>query len=79
MEGRLLAALRVLLASDMETAQKHDLNTLKSLSAEAPLGIAKRSSCFPHHYRALCDCIRTLPNQNNGGRIRIERGCLGFN
>ncbi|KAF5750117.1 histone-lysine N-methyltransferase setd3 isoform X2 [Tripterygium wilfordii] len=39
-EGRLLAALRVLFASDAETVQKHDLNTLKSLSAEAPLGIA---------------------------------------
>lgn len=46
MEGRLLAALRVLLASDMETAQKHDLNTLKSLSAEAPLGIANEVAAF---------------------------------
>jgi hypothetical protein len=45
-EGRLLAALRVLLASDMETAQKHDLNTLKSLSAEAPLGIANEVAAF---------------------------------
>lgn len=39
-EGRLLAALRVSLAVDMETVQKHDLETLKSLSAEAPLGIS---------------------------------------
>ncbi|KAA8529002.1 hypothetical protein F0562_033510 [Nyssa sinensis] len=38
-EGRLLAALRILLASDMETVQKHDLGTLKSLSVEAPLGV----------------------------------------
>ncbi|RZC61487.1 hypothetical protein C5167_023225 [Papaver somniferum] len=38
-EGRLLAALRVLLATDVETVEKHDLNTLKSLSVEAPLGI----------------------------------------
>lgn len=37
-EGRLLAALRVLLASDMESVKKHNLNTLKSLSIEAPLG-----------------------------------------
>ncbi|KAK9705300.1 hypothetical protein RND81_07G046300 [Saponaria officinalis] len=37
-EGRLLAALRVLQASDVETACKHDLNTLQCLSAEAPLG-----------------------------------------
>ncbi|KAL5760923.1 hypothetical protein ACOSQ2_019761 [Xanthoceras sorbifolium] len=45
-EGRLLAALRVLLASDVETVQKHDLNTLKSFSAEAPLGIANEVAAF---------------------------------
>ncbi|XP_075660189.1 uncharacterized protein LOC142630018 [Castanea sativa] len=45
-EGRLLAALRALLASDMETVHKHDLNTLKSLSAEAPLGIANEVAAF---------------------------------
>ncbi|XP_043695423.1 actin-histidine N-methyltransferase [Telopea speciosissima] len=39
-EGRLLAALRVLLASDMESVQKYDLNTLKLVSAEAPLGVS---------------------------------------
>ncbi|XP_057481085.1 uncharacterized protein LOC130768097 [Actinidia eriantha] len=39
-EGRLLAALRVLLANDKEAVQKHDLSTLKSLSVEAPLGIS---------------------------------------
>ncbi|XP_054825106.1 uncharacterized protein LOC129322761 [Prosopis cineraria] len=39
-EGRLLAALRVFLASDMEAVQNYDLKTLKSLAAEAPLGIA---------------------------------------
>ncbi|KAF2303176.1 hypothetical protein GH714_014373 [Hevea brasiliensis] len=45
-EGRLLAALRVLLTSDMETVQKHDLDTLKSLSANAPLGIANEVAAF---------------------------------
>ncbi|KAG8637541.1 actin-histidine N-methyltransferase [Manihot esculenta] len=45
-EGRLLAALRVLLASDMETVEKHDLDTLKSLSANAPLGIANEVAAF---------------------------------
>lgn len=38
-EGRFLAALRVLLAADKEIVNQHDLNTLKSLSVEAPLGI----------------------------------------
>ncbi|KAK3222229.1 hypothetical protein Dsin_009254 [Dipteronia sinensis] len=52
-EGRLLAALRVLLASDVETVRKHDLNTLKSLSAETPLGIANEVAAF-HIIIALC-------------------------
>ncbi|KAG2701537.1 hypothetical protein I3760_06G050200 [Carya illinoinensis] len=45
-DGRFLAALRVLLASDMDTVHKHDLNTLASLSAEAPLGIANEVAAF---------------------------------
>ncbi|PQM42954.1 protein PLASTID TRANSCRIPTIONALLY ACTIVE 14-like [Prunus yedoensis var. nudiflora] len=45
-EGRLLAALRVVLASDMETVQKHDLDKLKSISVEAPLGIANELAAF---------------------------------
>lgn len=39
-DGRLLAALRVLLSVDEEMVQKQDLNVLKSVSAEAPLGAA---------------------------------------
>ncbi|KAF8407594.1 hypothetical protein HHK36_006728 [Tetracentron sinense] len=39
-EGRLLAALRVLLTNDMEKVQKHDLSGLKDLSVEAPLGVS---------------------------------------
>ncbi|KAF3432118.1 hypothetical protein FNV43_RR26857 [Rhamnella rubrinervis] len=45
-EGRLLAALRVLLTSDMETVEKYDLETLKSLSVEAPLGIENERAAF---------------------------------
>lgn len=35
-----MAALRVLLSTDKEAVERNDLNTLKSLSAEAPLGIS---------------------------------------
>lgn len=42
----MLAALRVLLSSDMETVHKHDLDTLKSFSADAPLGIANEVAVF---------------------------------
>ena len=45
-EGRLLAALRVILSNDMESVQKCDLNVLKSLSAEAPLGVANEVATF---------------------------------
>nr|XP_015895374.2 actin-histidine N-methyltransferase [Ziziphus jujuba var. spinosa] len=45
-EDRLLAALRVLLASDMQSVEKHDLETLKSLSVEAPLGIENEIAAF---------------------------------
>ncbi|CAH8381678.1 unnamed protein product [Eruca vesicaria subsp. sativa] len=39
-EGRLLAAIRILLSSEMVEVEKHDLDTLKSLSSTASLGIA---------------------------------------
>lgn len=45
-EDRLLAALRVLLANDKQIVEKHDLDTLKSLSAEAPLGVANELAAF---------------------------------
>ncbi|KAL3510476.1 hypothetical protein ACH5RR_029877 [Cinchona calisaya] len=45
-DGRLLAALRVILSNDKEAVDKHDLNTLQSLSAEAPLGISNEVAAF---------------------------------
>ncbi|CAN4089587.1 unnamed protein product [Withania somnifera] len=38
-EGRLLAALRVVLSNNEEAVKQHDLEVLKLLSVEAPLGI----------------------------------------
>ncbi|XP_073010064.1 uncharacterized protein [Typha latifolia] len=37
-DGRLLAALRVLLTTDVKTVERHDLSTLMSLREETPLG-----------------------------------------
>ncbi|XVE85478.1 hypothetical protein DITRI_Ditri17bG0093600 [Diplodiscus trichospermus] len=45
-EGRLLAASRVLLSNDLELVQSYDLSALKSLSAEAPLGVANEVAAF---------------------------------
>lgn len=45
-EGRLLAALRVFLSNDKETVQKTTLDTLKSLSVEAPVGLSTEVAAF---------------------------------
>lgn len=45
-EGRLLAALRVLLCNEREAVEKHDVDTLKSVTAEAPLGISNEAASF---------------------------------
>ncbi|KAH0728858.1 hypothetical protein KY290_004424 [Solanum tuberosum] len=45
-EGRLLAALRVVLSNDEEAMKQHDLETLKSLTVEAPLGISTEVSAL---------------------------------
>uniref|UniRef100_A0A1J3IHK0 Histone-lysine N-methyltransferase setd3 n=1 Tax=Noccaea caerulescens TaxID=107243 RepID=A0A1J3IHK0_NOCCA len=45
-EGRLLAAIRILLCGELREVEKHDLDTLKSLSAIAPLGIANEIAVF---------------------------------
>lgn len=45
-EGRLLAALRVVLSNDEEAVKQHDLETLKSLTVEGPLGISTEVSAL---------------------------------
>lgn len=45
-EGRLLAALRVFLSNDKEAVEKTSLDTLKSLSIEAPLGLSAEIAAF---------------------------------
>ncbi|PIN01661.1 N-methyltransferase [Handroanthus impetiginosus] len=45
-ENRLLAALRVLLSNDKEAVEKQDLDTLKSITAEAPLGTSIEAPVF---------------------------------
>ncbi|XBI48348.1 hypothetical protein VPH35_112113 [Triticum aestivum] len=52
-DGRLLAALRVLLAADPEAVGKHDLKTLMSLGAKAPLGPTVEASAL-RTVLALC-------------------------
>ncbi|KAL0695458.1 hypothetical protein Bca4012_062638 [Brassica carinata] len=45
-DGRLLAAIRILLSGELVEVEKHDLEALKSLSSIAPLGIANEIAAF---------------------------------
>ncbi|KAL8520856.1 hypothetical protein ACS0TY_011418 [Phlomoides rotata] len=45
-EDRLLAALRVLISNDREVVEKQDLDTLKSITAESPLGVANEAAAL---------------------------------
>ncbi|XP_042469018.1 actin-histidine N-methyltransferase-like [Zingiber officinale] len=45
-DGRLLAALRTLLSDDKETAEKHKLETLMTLSDDFPLGVSTEISAL---------------------------------
>ncbi|XP_042019397.1 actin-histidine N-methyltransferase-like isoform X1 [Salvia splendens] len=45
-EDRLLGALRVLLCNDREAVEAVDMKTLKSVTAEAPLGISNEAAVF---------------------------------
>ncbi|XVF43567.1 hypothetical protein PTKIN_Ptkin02bG0050200 [Pterospermum kingtungense] len=65
-EGCLLAALGVKLLNDMESVVRHDLNVLKSLSAEASLGAANELDDFRTYYCTLCHFTGTLPHEDDG-------------
>ncbi|ESR61410.1 hypothetical protein CICLE_v10015103mg [Citrus x clementina] len=73
-EGRLLAALRVLLASDSETVQKHDLNTLQSLSAEAPLGITNEVAVFRTIIALCAIALEHFPTKIMEDESLLEQG-----
>ncbi|WJX54361.1 hypothetical protein P8452_40254 [Trifolium repens] len=76
-EGRLLAALRVLLASDMETVQKHDLNTLKSLDAEAPLGVANDIAVFRTLIALCVIALEHFPTKLVDDETLLKQGASG--
>ncbi|OIW10083.1 hypothetical protein TanjilG_21920 [Lupinus angustifolius] len=73
-EGRLLAAMRVLLASDMESAQNYDLNSLKSLSAEAPLGVATDIAVFRTLIALCVIALGHFPSEVTDDVSLLEQG-----
>nr|XP_027191876.1 histone-lysine N-methyltransferase setd3 isoform X2 [Cicer arietinum] len=76
-EGRLLAALRVLLTSDMETVQKYDLNTLKSLDAEAPLGVANDIAVFRTLIALCVIALGHFPTKLMDDESLLKQGASG--
>ncbi|XP_057750307.1 uncharacterized protein LOC130968847 [Arachis stenosperma] len=76
-EGRLLAALRVLLSSSMETVQKHDLNTLKSLSAEAPLGVANETAVLRTLIALCVIALGHFPTKIMDDESLLKQGASG--
>ncbi|GAV61915.1 SET domain-containing protein/Rubis-subs-bind domain-containing protein [Cephalotus follicularis] len=73
-EGRLLAALRVLLADDSRTVQKLDLNTLKSMSAEAPLGIANEVAAFRTMIALCVIALEHFPTKMSEDESLLKQG-----
>ncbi|XP_061351239.1 uncharacterized protein LOC133296297 isoform X1 [Gastrolobium bilobum] len=76
-EGRLLAALRVLLASNMETVQKYDLDTLKSLDAEAPLGVANDIAVFRTLIAVCVIALEHFPTKIMDDESLLKQGASG--
>ncbi|XP_019422532.1 PREDICTED: histone-lysine N-methyltransferase setd3-like isoform X1 [Lupinus angustifolius] len=76
-EGRLLAALRVLLANNMETAQNYDLNTLKSLSAEPPLGVANEKAVFRTLVALCVIALEHFPTKIMDDESLLKQGVSG--
>ncbi|XP_020220888.1 actin-histidine N-methyltransferase [Cajanus cajan] len=76
-EGRLLAALRVLLSSNMETVQKYDLNTLQSLDAEAPLGVANDIAVFRTLIALCVIALGHFPTKIMDDESLLKQGASG--
>ncbi|KAL5052501.1 hypothetical protein RYX36_033183 [Vicia faba] len=76
-EGRLLAALRVLLASDKETVQKYDLSTLQSLDAEAPLGVANDIAVFRTLIALCVVALGHFPTKLMDDESLLKQGASG--
>lgn len=76
-EGRLVAALRVVLSSDMETVQKSDLSTLQSLDVEAPLGVANDIAVFRTLIALCVIALEHFPTKIMDDESLLKQGASG--
>ncbi|WCJ33613.1 Rubisco methyltransferase family protein [Euphorbia peplus] len=73
-DGRLLAAVRVLYASDVETVQKHEMETLKSLSAEAPLGVSNEVAALSTIVSLCVIVLEHFPTKIMDDQALLKKG-----
>ncbi|XP_014505966.1 histone-lysine N-methyltransferase setd3 [Vigna radiata var. radiata] len=76
-EGRLVAALRVVLSSNVETVQKYDLSTLKSLDVEAPLGVANDIAVFRTLIALCVIALEHFPTKIMDDESLLKQGASG--
>lgn len=77
-DGRLLAALRVLHASDVIKVREHDLSTLQSLSAEAPLGISNELAALRTIIGLCVLSLKSFPTQVVEDEALLKQGVSSF-
>ncbi|KAL8142076.1 hypothetical protein V2J09_015108 [Rumex salicifolius] len=77
-DGRLLAALRVLLANDAETVHKQDLDTLQSLSTEAPLGISNEVAALRIVIALCMIALEHFPTKIMEDEALLKKGVSNF-
>ncbi|KAL4574343.1 hypothetical protein LXL04_021172 [Taraxacum kok-saghyz] len=75
-EGRLLGALRALLATDAERVQTCDLNKLKSFSIEAPLGLANETAALRTLIALCVIALNHFPTKIMEDESILEKGVL---
>lgn len=72
-DGRLLAALRVLLANDVEHVEKHSLDALKSLSADAPLGLSNETAALRTIVALCAITLHHFPTKVMADEVILKR------
>ncbi|XP_021746830.1 histone-lysine N-methyltransferase setd3-like [Chenopodium quinoa] len=77
-DGRLLASLRVLHASDVEKVREHDLSTLQLLSAEAPLGIQNELAALRTIIGLCVLSLKNFPTQMAEDEALLKQGVSTF-
>lgn len=77
-DGLLLAASRVLHASDAKSVSKHELSTLQLLSAEVPLGISNELAALKTMIGLCLVILQNFPTQIMEDEALLKEGVSSF-